>query len=283
MKTVEKTIKEYLLCFAGALFVAVGVYFFKFPNNFSTGGVSGISMVIGNCFAFVSASEVASALNALLLIIGFVFVGRDCGIKTVIGTITLSGALVVFERLFPMTAPFTDEPLLELAFAVFLPALGSAILFNVGGSTGGTDIVAMILKKHTSLNIGTALFISDIAITLLAFIFGPEAGLFSVLGLFIKTFAVDSLIENFNACKCFTIITDYPDEISGFITQKLGRSCTVVEGVGGFTNSRKYVLTAVMKRHQAKQLRDYLRDAHPDTFMTITDSSEVIGKGFRGF
>lgn len=279
----RKNIQEYLLCVAGALFVAVGAYFFKFPNNFSIGGVNGISVILGNYFGLSSAGTISAAINFALLIVGFAALGKNCGLKTIIGTTTLSVAQIALEKLVPMSAPLTDQPLLELAFAVLLPAVGSAILFNCDGSTGGTDIVAMILRKYTSMNIGVGLLVSDTGITLLSFLFGAKTGLISLLGLILKTFCIDSVIDSINRCKCFTIITEKPDEISTFITKELGRSCTIIKGEGGFTHTTKYFMNAAMSRYQAARLQRYLKENHPDTFMMITNSSEIIGKGFRGF
>lgn len=279
---VKKVIREYAMVVFGAFLVSLGVYFFKFPNNFSTGGVSGISVILGNYFKVSSASNVSAVINAVMLIIGFAFMGRDCGAKTVVGSFTLSGMLMIFEKLIPLDAPMTDQPLLELVYAIMLPAVGSAILFSCEGSTGGTDIIAMILRKYTRMNIGTGLLCSDIGITLLTFLFGVKTGLFSLLGLVLKTFVVDSVIDSINQCKCFQIITDSPDAIAEFITKELGRSCTIIEGVGGYTHRHKYMVTAAMRRYQASRLQRYLKKSHPETFMMITNSSEVIGKGFRG-
>ena len=279
----SKLIYEYTMCVAGALLVALGAYFFKFPNNFSIGGVSGISVVLGSYFGLSSASDISAVINIAMLVLGFAVLGRGCGAKTVVGSLVMSGALIVLERFIPLDKPLTGEPFLELMFAIILPAAGSALLFNCGGSTGGTDIIAMILRSKTSLNIGTGLFISDIGITLLSFLFGVETGLYSVLGLILKTFCVDIFIDGINRCKCFSIITDAPDEVSDFITRELGRSCTILEGMGGYTHTRKYLITAAMRRYQAARLQRYLKEHHPETFMMVTDSSEIIGKGFRGF
>lgn len=280
----KEAVKSYLLCIAGALIVAVGVYFFKFPNNFSTGGVSGLSILLRGIFKLNSASTVATVINAVLLVMGFVFVGRQCGVKTVVGTAVFSGALIVFEKVAPLSGPLTDEPLLELVFAVLIPAVGSAILFNNDGSTGGTDIVAMIIKKYSPIkNIGIALFASDVLITAGSFMFGVKTGLFSVLGLVLKSVVVDGIIENINMCKCFSIVTDDPDGISNYISGELHRSCTILEGMGGYTHGKKFLLVAAMKRYQAARLQRFLRKNYPTTFMMITNSSEVIGKGFRGF
>lgn len=278
-----KKVESYALCVAGALLVAVGVYFFKYPNNFSTGGVSGISILLRGVFHLRTASFVNAGINGALLLLGFLFVGRECGLKTVVGTLTLSGALLLFEKLFPMSGPLTDEPLLELVFAILLPAVGSAILFNNEGSTGGTDIVALILRKYSRVqDIGKALFVTDVGITAGAFYFGVKTGLFSLLGLVLKTVVIDGVIENINLCKCFSIITDSPQPISAFITDTLHRSCTILEGTGGYTHERKYVLLSAMNRYQATRLQKFLRAESPKTFMMITNSSEVIGKGFRG-
>lgn len=275
-------VKDYALCILGALFVAVGVYFFKIPNQFSTGGVSGIAIILSGYFKLSSVGLITSVLNTAMLVLGFSFFGKDCGMKTVVGSFTLSGALILMEQLLPLYAPLTDEPLLELVFSVFFPAIGSAVLFNCNGSTGGTDIIAMILKKHTNINIGMALLLSDLLITLGAFAFGVKTGLLSLLGLTMKTLIVDSVIENINLSKCFSIITQNPEEISQYISKTLRRSCTIVEATGGFTHGETHVVISAMNRFQAIQLRSFLRANYPQSFIIITNSSEIIGKGFRG-
>ena len=182
-----------------------------------------------------------------------------------------------------MSAPFTDQPLMELLFAVGLPAVGSAILFNIDASNGGTDIVAMIMKKYTSLDIGKSLMLSDLVITLLAGVaYGMRAGMFSMLGLIIKTTLLDSVMESFNMCKYFTIVTKNPDLICNFIIKELNRSATCVKGQGAFAHEAETIVLAVMTRGQAIYLRRFIRLNDPKTFMMITNTSEIIGKGFRG-
>ncbi len=277
-----KKFREYALCAAGSLIVAVGVYFFKFPNNFSIGGVSGAAVILSGYFGVASAGTVVFIINTVLLGAGLFACGRDTFIKTTIGTLTLSSALILLEKLWPMTAPLTDQPLLELCFAVLLPALGSAVLFDVNGSTGGTDIVAIILKKHTKVNIGTALLLSDAVIALGAFLFGAKAGLFSVLGLLLKAALIDYVIEGLHMSKCFAVITDKPDDICEFIKLKLNRGATVMDAVGSYSHDKRYYIVAVMNRYQAVQLRAYVKKFHPESFMIITNSSQIVGKGFRG-
>lgn len=113
-------------------------------------------------------------------------------------------SLSLLERFCPLSAPLTSQPLLELMFAIFLPAVGTAILFNIGASSGGTDIIAMILKKYSSMNIGTVLMLVDIASVVASyFIFGVETGLFSTIGLAAKSLVIDDVIENINSLQMF--------------------------------------------------------------------------------
>ncbi len=279
----KENLKEFLLLNAGTLLITIGVYFFKFPNNFSTGGVTGISIVLTKYFPSLSASSFVSILNIILLVIGFMVFGRGFGFKTAYSSLFMSAVLELLQRFYPMSAPFTDQPLMELIFAVGLPAVGSAILFNIDASNGGTDIVAMIMKKYTSLDIGKSLMLSDLVITLLAGVaYGMRAGMFSMLGLIIKTTLLDSVMESFNMCKYFTIVTKNPDLICNFIIKELNRSATCVKGQGAFAHEDETIILTVMTRGQAIHLRRFIRLNDPKTFMMITNTSEIIGKGFRG-
>ena len=283
MKKQQGTIREWLMITAGILITTAGVYFFKFPNHFSTGGVTGISIVLGHYVPSMTPGTFVTVINVFLLLIGFAVFGKSFGIRTVYASLLMSGMLRLLEIACPMQSPMTGQPLLELMFAVGLPAVGSAILFNVGASSGGTDIVAMILRKYTSLNIGIALLCSDTLITLSACAaFGMETGLFSVLGLIIKALFVDLVMDNLQVKKCFQIIITDPEPIEQYITQNLHRGATRLHGEGVYTHEGKTVLLTVVSRHEAVMLRNFIRRSDPDAFMIITSSTEIIGNGFRG-
>ena len=276
-------IREYGILTVATLLLVIGVYVFKFPNNFSFGGVTGIAVVLSKITA-LSASAYTFIINMALLVVGFIFLGTSFGIKTVYVSVLTSVGLSAMEKFFPMTGPLTDQPVLELIFAIFLPALSAAILFNVGASGGGTDIVAMILRTYTPINIGTALFLVDLGITIAAcFVFDVTTGLFSFTGLMAKSLVIDNVIESINRCKCFNVICNDPEPICNFIRDELKRSATVYRAEGAFTHTPRTVILTVMKRGQAVQLRNYVRQVEPTAFMMITNSSEIIGKGFRGF
>lgn len=280
---IQDTIKDYVMLTAGTLLIALGVYFFKFPNNFSTGGVSGISIILARYVPRISPGAFVFIINQALLVVGFAVFGRSFGVRTAYASLVLSGATWGLEYICPMANPLTTQPLLELIFAVTLPAIGSAILFNMQASSGGTDIVAMILRKFTNLNIGNALLFVDFSITVAACVaFGFETGLFSVLGLMIKSVVVDMVLENIKVHKAFQIITSKPEEIIAFITGELGRGATEIHGKGAFTHENKTVILTVVNRYQAIRLRQYAREVDPHSFTLITNTTEIIGKGFRG-
>lgn len=282
-QSLSQTLKDYALLTIGTLLTALGVYFFKFPNHFSTGGVSGISIILGHYVPSISAGAFVFIINQALLVLGFAVFGRSFGVRTAYTSLVLSCATWGLEYICPMPAPLTSQPLLELVFAVALPAIGSAILFNMQASSGGTDIVAMILRKYTNLNIGNALLFVDFAITVAAcFAFGIETGLFSVLGLGLKSVIVDMVLENFRVHKAFQIITSKPDEIISFVTGELKRGATEMHGEGAFTHENKTVILTVVNRYQAIKLRNYTRKIDPHSFILITNTTEIIGKGFRG-
>ena len=170
---------------------------------------------------------------------------------------------------------------LEKAMALWPIRLTGKVCMDVGASTGGTDILAMILKKFTSLDIGMALLYVDVLIagsTLI--LIDIETGLFSLLGLVLKSVLVDSVIESLNRKKSFILVTSCPEEVCDFITHTLHRSATFWKGEGAYSHQDKWVVLTALSRAQAVALRRHLKSIDPHAFMLITNSSEIFGKGF---
>ena len=157
---VKETVIEYSILTVATIILVIGVYVFKFPNNFSFGGVTGFAVILSKVL-HLSASDYTFILNIALLIVGFIFLGRSFGVKTVYVSLLTSFGLSFMERAFPMSAPLTNEPVLELMFAIFLPALSAAIFFNVGASGGGTDIIARIFQLQYGISSGKVLLSCD--------------------------------------------------------------------------------------------------------------------------
>ena len=262
----KEKIKHFSLLTVSTLIMAVGTYFFKFTNNFTFGGITGLAVLVADKTS-ISASDFSFIVNMLLLILGFIVLGKKFAAKTAYCSILLS---------------LTDQTMLELCFAIALPALGSAILFNIGSSSGGTDIIAMILKRYSSFDIGKALLVTDILITVAGcFVFDIQTGLYSFLGLTIRSFMIDNLIEGFNLSKYFNVVCDEPEAICDFLVHELNRSATVVHAQGAFSGKDKYIVFTVLSRPQAVRLRNYIKENQPSAFMLISNTSEIIGKGFH--
>lgn len=282
MKKIQnKSITRLLFMTVGCFMLAAGVYFFKIQNHFVTGGVTGIGVILA-AMTPVSAGVWIWLLNIALLVVGFSILGKGTGFKTVYCSMLYSAFTYFFERYFALSEPLTDQMLLELIYAMLLTSIGSALIFNSEASSGGTDIVALIMKKYTSLDVGKALLITDFAVAMSSFrIFGIKIGLYSVLGLFSKAFIVDGVIESFNTCKYFIVITSKKDEIKDYIIKNLHHGVTSNKVIGEYTNEEKVMLHTVCKRMEAIRLRKQIKEIDPKSFIIITTSSEIIGRGFR--
>ena len=273
--------KNFSLLTISTLIMAVGIYFFKFANNFTFGGITGIAVLVTK-FLPISSSDFSFVVNILLLIIGWIVLGKSFAEKTAYSTILLSVSLSLLERIYPMSHPLTNEPLLELIFAILLPALGSAILFNIGASSGGTDVIAMILKKYTSVDIRKGLMISDLIFTLAGFlVFNVKTGLYSLFGLIMRSALIDNFIESFNRSKYFHVVTSNATCICDFIQNDLQRGATIVNATGAFTGDDKYIILTVLSPSQAVKLRNFIKEHDPKAFRLVSNTSDIIGKGFH--
>ena len=277
----KSKLKNFSLLTISTLIMAIGIYFFKFANNFTFGGITGIAVLVAK-FLPMSSSDFSFVVNILLLIIGWIVLGKSFAAKTAYSTILLSVSLSLLERIYPMSHPLTNEPLLELIFAILLPALGSAILFNIGASSGGTDVIAMILKKYTNVDIGKGLMISDLIFTLAGFlVFNVKTGLYSLFGLIMRSALIDNFIESFNRSKYFHVVTSNATCICDFIQNDLQRGATIVNATGAFTGDDKYIILTVLSPSQAVKLRNFIKEHDPKAFLLVSNTSEIIGKGFH--
>ena len=269
----------------GIIMLAVGIYFFKVPNGFATGGVSGLSILLAKLFGNIVPITQATYLlviNIVLLILGVIILGKECGGLTIYCSMLFSIINWVFEFFIPINEPITNEPMLELIYAVMLTGIGSAIIFRCNASSGGTDIVALILKKYTSLNTGTALLVSDFIIAASAlFIYDVKTGLYAILGLFAKVFVVDDILDSMNMCKAFTIISTRAEAIERFIMEDMRRGATVYNAEGAYSGEPKQIIITVCRRGEALKLRRAVRRLDPSAFIIVTKTSEIMGKGFR--
>lgn len=277
-----KILKRYGMITLSIFIMAVGVYFFKFPNNFCFGGVTGAAAVIARVTP-VSAGTFTMFVNLALLVIGWLAVDRTFALRTAYASTLLSLLLVLFEQVYPMDMALSGEPILELLFAIVLPAISTALLFYIGASSGGTDILAIMLKKYAHMrDTGLALFLCDLVMIIAAcFVFDIETALYSFVGLTVKSLVVDKLIQNMTLCKSITIICSDAEPICRFIMDELKKGATIIEGQGAYSHSRKYIVLTTLTRRQADQLRGFIHKQQLEAFVSVASTNEVFGKGFE--
>ncbi|HIY79781.1 MAG TPA: YitT family protein [Candidatus Olsenella excrementavium] len=267
----------------GLILTAVALVLFKTPNHLAFGGTTGFAILLNTALPALPVSVYMWILNAALVLLGLVFLERKAVLWSAFASFALSGYTSLFEWLFPVTASITGDLWLDVCFAVLLPAVGSALVFDIGASTGGTDILAMILRRRTDIEIGKALFAVDVGVVVAAIgLYGARVGLYCVLALIGKTFVVDGFIESIRQRKVCQVICDHPRDVEEFIVKKLGRTATVTFGWGAYSGRRQTILTSVLSRREAMKLRLFVRAQDPGAFITIVSSSEIVGRGFRG-
>ena len=278
---------------AGILMMAASVFFFQTPNGFTLGGVAGVALLLQYAFnnPYLTQGVFIAIINVFLIILGLVILGKQCTVRTIYCSLLYTVVIWGLEQLIgpnnqPIHVewPLTDgEKFMELCYAILLFGVGGAIIFNCGSTSGGTDIIAMIMKKYTKLNVGVSLLIIDLVVICITFTSVPvDAALFSLLGLFAKSFLLDGVIESIGKTKYITVITKNPEVISNYIINKIRHSCTILDAEGGYSKEPKKVLLTVCKRGEALKLKTNVKILDPEAFVIITDANEILGKGFGG-
>lgn len=307
----KRSVLRWTLLVVGIIMMSCSVYFFQTPNDFTLGGIAGIAIIINSFIPapvnqILTQGVIMAIINVALLIIGLIVLGKQCTVRTIFCSLFYTCIIWLFEYLDivglintavgrvetiinPETGEtvtralrtLTDEPLLELVYAILFFGVGGAMIFNCGASSGGTDIIALILKKYTKLNVGMALMIIDMIVVLISFYtFDVDKGLFSVLGLFTKSFLLDGVIESISKTKYITIITTKPEEIGEYILKTVNHSFTSYDAEGGYSHEKRKILVTVCKRGEALKLKSKVKSIDPDSFVILTDANEILGKGF---
>lgn len=279
----KKTFFEYFFTALGTLITAIGIFYFLAPQNLAIGGVTGFSIVMTN-YINLPISAITLLTNIVLLILGFIFIGREFGGKTIFSVIMLSVYLNTMENFFPVSEPLTNEIILNLTIGILLFAIGLAIVFNQNASTGGTDILAKILNKYFNLNFGTGLLVADAIIVFLAIMtFGLEHGLLGGLGWFLKGMAINYFIDGLNMKKEVVIISTKPETIKQLIFDKIKRGVTVYKAQGGYTNENKDIIVTALAKSEYFALKKELKEVDPKVFVLVRNVQDIFGMGFQEF
>lgn len=277
-----KTIKEYFLSTVGVIIVVFGLEYFLFPNGIAAGGASGLALAI-NAILPISPSTFVFVFNLILFGLSFWLIGGSFGAKSIYATLVTSGAMWFCEEILNPKA-ITDNLFLACVFGSAVVALGTAIVFNQGASTGGTSIIAKLINRFLHIPIGQGLLIADCSITIIAiYSFGVEKGLFGLLSAILTGNLIDKFIAGINPVKQVFIVTNKSDLIVNFINKDIDRGCTIIDGIGGYTKDKTKVIYTVLTSKQFITLKQFIRENNPEAFLTVNESTEALGKGFAEY
>ncbi len=276
----KKQVRELSTITLGMLLVSAAVYFFMVPSKIVVGSVSGLGMVLAQVSG-IPLSVLTFILNAVLLIVGFIFIGKEFGAKTVYTSMLLPVFLWIFERLFPVEKSLTGNAVFDLVGYILVVALGQAMLFHVNASSGGIDVAAKIINKFTHMEIGKAVTIAGL-VTSMTSIFVYDIGtlIVSVLGTYANGVAVDYFVDGFKKRKRVCIIADHEDdyrEIEHYIMHELRRGATLYVAQGAYDRTHRTELVTILTQHEYKLLLNYLNTVQKKVFVTVSVVNEVIG------
>lgn len=273
-----RELKDYCIITFGVILVAIALVYFFAPNNLAAGGLSGVALIVNYLIPGITMGGMLFVGNAILYIIAFLIIGPEFGIKTIYASFGLSAIIWFMEKFFTPQA-ITNDLMLATIFGTILVAVGMAMVFNTNASTGGTDIIAKILNKYTTLNIGISLLVVDFLVTLLAgLIFGLDTGFYALLCVLVNGPMIDKLIAIFNTKKQITVVSDKNKEISIYIKNELDKGCTHLKN--GNSENGKDIIYTVLEKKEIIKLKEFIQSIDKGAFITVAHIEEVIGKGF---
>ncbi|MGL5617317.1 MAG: YitT family protein [Sarcina sp.] len=272
-------IKKYGIITLGVILEAISLQYFYYPNKIINGGVSGLALILSD-YIPVSPGMFMNISNVVLFILAYFLIGKKIVIDSIYASFALSLILLLMEK-FISSYSVTNNQLLVTIFGGAVGALGMALSFNEGSSTGGTSIIAMIMNKLMHIDIGKALLIADGVVVVMAiFSYGTERGLYGLLSCIVTGLLTDNFIEGFNNCKQVMIISKKTEEIENFIINKIDRSCTKIMAKGSYSNEEIEIIYVVVHRKQFIALKKAMMGIDKDAFITVSEAREVLGEGF---
>ena len=258
--------------------VAVAVYFFMMPNNLAIASIAGLAVVLQN-FIPLSVATISLIFNVGLLIIGFIFVGREFGGKTVYTSVILPIFVGIFEKLFPKYNGLTGDPFLDMICYIFIVSIGLSLLFNHNASSGGLDIIVKILNKYLHIDKGKAMSIAGMLVSLSAiFAYDTKTVVLSVLGTYLNGIILDYFLFGTNIKKKVCILSRKNEEIKKYILKNMHSGATLYKVIGAYNNEEHEEVVAIVNKREYGVLMQYIRRTAPDAFVTVSTINEVMYK-----
>ena len=271
----KRNIKEFFIITVGTLIVSTAVFFFMLPSHVTVGSGTALAMVISN-FIPLPVSVITLMLNVGLLILGFLLIGPEFGIKTVYCSILMPVFLGMYELIFPNQQSITEEPFLDVLCYIFVVGVGLAILFRRNASSGGLDIVAKLMNKFLRMELGKAMSLSGMLVALSsALVYDKKTVVISVLGTYLGGLVVDHFIFGMDLKRRVCIISPKLDQIVDFILHDLHSGATLNNIIGAYDRSPKQEVITIVDKQEYKALMDYVKKVDPKAFITVYSVSEI--------
>ena len=280
-KTIKQTIIDYIIIAIGAFIFSFGIAMFTSPNNIAPGGVSGIGTMLNHLFN-IPIGSVIIAVNIPLFIFSFKKFGRSFFKKSLFATFLTSSLIDILP--FILEKHYIYSPLLASIFGGVSIGVGVGIIFLRGGTTGGADILAKLIRlKYPHFSLGTLVFIIDAIIVISTlFVYGSiEALLYSTVSFFVTSRAVDAIIFGAARSKMLLIITTKPQQIAKRIMNDIQHGVTLIPASGAYTNEEKTILLSVVRPNEVAEINKIVKEIDRSAFTVITESNEVFGYGFQ--
>lgn len=258
--------------------VAVAVYFFMMPNNLAIASIAGLAVVLQK-FIPLSVATISLIFNVGLLIIGFIFVGREFGGKTVYTSVILPIFVGIFEKLFPKYNGLTGDAFLDMICYIFIISIGLSLLFNHNASSGGLDIIVKILNKYLHIDKGKAMSIAGMLVSLSAvFAYDTKTVVLSVLGTYLNGIILDYFLFGTNIKKKVCILSRKNEEIKKYILKNMHSGATLYKVIGAYNNEEHEEVVAIVNKREYGVLMQFIRRTDPDAFVTVSTINEVMYK-----
>ena len=271
----RNTIKEFAVITLGNAIVAASVFFFMLPSHVSVGSGTALAMVLSN-FIPLPVSVIALIQNILLLIIGFIFVGREFGAKTVYCAITMPLMLGVLEQIFPNFRSITQDPLLDVLCYILVVGVGLSILFSRNASSGGLDIVAMLMNKFLGMELGKAMGLSGMIVAASsALVYDSKTVVLSLLGTYFGGLVVDHFIFGMNIKRRVCVISEKLDEIVHYVIHDLHSGATLNEIIGAYDNTKRREMITIVDKTEYRKLMEFIKKTDPKAFVTVYSVNEM--------
>lgn len=267
--------KEVAILTGGIAIIAAAVYFFLVPSHASVSSISGLGIVLSN-FVPLPLSAITMVLNTVLLVIGFFTCGKEFGAKTVYTSVMLSVFLGLYERLFPDAGSMTGSQELDVLCYILVVSVGLSILFNRNASSGGLDIVAMIMNKYLHMELGKAMSLAGMCVALsAALVYDKKTVVLSILGTYFNGIVLDHFIFDNSIKRRVCIITEKEEALRQFIINDLHSGATMYEAIGAYNFEKHNEIITIVDKKEYQKLMDFINREDPKAFVTIYNVSSM--------